>query len=125
MAVNRRILGVKTMRRANNSPISPWQKPVMSPKWYTLFCCDCALCHQFQFRIRNEIVQFRVKRANLYTQMKRKHETEKGHITVLKKGEKIRALVDGAMVLTLCNGLKRGGGKVERKKKKGKSRGRR
>lgn len=123
MAVNPRILGVKTMRRAKNSPISPWQKPVMSPRWYTLFCCDCALAHRFQFKVRGKQVQFRVKRANLYTQMKRKHKSEKGQITILKKGEAIRALVDGAMVLTLVNGLRRGGGKVERKKK-GKSRGR-
>jgi hypothetical protein len=40
-----------------------------------------------------------------------------GHITILKKGEGVRALVDGAMVITLVNGLRRGGSKIERKKK--------
>lgn len=125
MAIRKQILNVKTLRRAANESVTPWQQPVMSPKWYTLFCCDCALAHQFQFRIwggdKGQLkprVQFRVRRADLYTQMKRKHKTEKDHISLLKKGECVRALVDGAMVISLVNGLKRGGTKREQPKKK-------
>ena len=115
------------MRTRRNSPWSAWVQPVMAPKVYTLFCCDCALCHQFQYRIRvggdgKSRVQWRVKRANLYTQMKRKHKSEKGHIDILKKGERVEATVDGAMVITLENGLRRGG-KRRLPKKKGKRRG--
>lgn len=124
MAIRKQILNVRTLRRAANESVTPWQQPVMSPKWYTLFCCDCALAHQFQFRIYKSSpkaapkVQFRVKRADLYTQMKRKHKSEKDHISILKKGECVRALVDGAMVISLVNGLKRGGTKRENKKRK-------
>lgn len=117
MSIRPHVLAVRTMRREKNAPHTPWVQPVMSPKWYTLFCCDCALAHQFQFRIHKGKVQWRVKRANLYTQMKRKSKEERGHITILKKGEGVRALVDGAMVITLVNGLRRGGSKVERKRK--------
>lgn len=126
MAIRPQVLNVSTMRAQRNSPWSAWVQPVMSPKVYTLFCCDCALCHQFQYKVRigkdgKPRVIWRVKRANLYTQMKRKHLSEKGHIEILKKGEKVVALVDKAMVITLENGLRRGGSKKE--KKKGKRRG--
>lgn len=110
------------MRARPNTPWSSWVQPVMAPKLYTLFCCDCDLCHQFQYRVRFDKhdkphVQWRVKRANLYTQMKRKHAAAKGKIDLLKKGEKVVALVDGAMVITLENGLRHAKHKVERRKK--------
>lgn len=122
MTIRRQVLNVKTMRRApKDSDKTPWQQPIAYPKWYTLFCCDCALCHQFQFRVGkdgtgHDRVQFRVRRANLYTQMKRKHKSEAGHIERLKKGECVRALVDGVYVINLTNGLRRGGAKHEKRK---------
>lgn len=123
MPIRKRILDVKTLRRVKGKEFTVWQQPVMQPKWYTMFCCDCALCHQFQFRIAHSPkgkphVQFRVRRANSYTQLKRKHKSEQGHIARLKKGDCVRALVDNAMVITLVNGLRRGGAKTQRKKKR-------
>lgn len=129
MAIRREIVNVKTMRRSRKDPDkTAWQQPIAAPKWYTMFCCDCALGHQFQFRVGKgpkgePRAQFRVRRADLYTQMKRKHKSEKGHISILKKGECVRALIDGVMVISLVNGLKRGGSKQEKPKKRKKSNG--
>lgn len=103
----------------------------MSPQRYTMFCCDCGLAHQFQFRIGKDRkgrdrVQFRVKRADLYTQMHRKRKATKGEVDVLKKGEAVVATIDGAMVITLQNGLRRGGVKhrpPKTKARKGKRHG--
>lgn len=124
MSIRQQVLNVRTMQVRKNSKWCAWQQPVASPDVYTMFCCDCALCHQFQFRVGKgpggkPRAQFRVTRANLYTQMKRKHRSERHHITFLKKGEKIVALVDNAMVITLVNGLRRGGARVKRKKRRG------
>lgn len=102
-----------------------WQQPVMVPKKYTLFCCDCCLAHQFEFKIiRNakshsdkeikDRIIFRVRRSNGYTQAKRKHESKKtpsttngsGGIMALKTGERLRA-INPVYVAVLPNGLKR------------------
>lgn len=126
MAVHPQLIALKAMRAKKDSVWSDWIQPVLHPKRYTLFCCDCALCHQFQFRIvtnpktGEQRIRWRVKRANLYTQMKRKHKVESDRITLLNKGERIEALHDGVMVITLENGLRRGGGKKMPPKKKAK-----
>lgn len=83
---------------------------------YTLFCCDCCLAHQLHFRIvmspkGKRCIQYRIRRADMYTQMMRKKTRS---ITKLNKGEKIKALHDGVMVAVLPNGLRRG----KRKKRK-------
>lgn len=123
MAIREAVLTVRTMRTAKGSKWSAWQQPVMRPKRYTMFCCDCSLCHQFEFRVgqdrdKKPRVQFRAKRADLYTQMRRKSKVEKKHISSLKKGECVRALVNGAMVVSLVNGLRRGGTKREKRNKR-------
>lgn len=89
-----------------------------------MFCCDCALCHQFQFKIVTgprgaAAIQYRVSRADLYTQMKRKHKSEKDHIHLMKKGERLEATADGVYMIVLKNALRRGGGKRKKKRSKG------
>lgn len=129
MALNPKIVGVTAMRPKKDSVWSEWQQPVLHPRRYTLFCCDCALCHQLQFKVvttkrGTQLVRYRVKRADRYTQAKRKHKAERGHIELLKKGEKVVALIDNVMVITLENGLRRTKKrKVERRKRR-KHRGR-
>lgn len=117
----------RSLSRAPNSPWTPWQQPVAFPQKYRLFCCDCGLAHNLQFRVGKDgegydRAQFRVSRADSYTQHHRRLVTKgrNSKIVLLKKGEGVRATVDGAMVITLSNGLRRGGAKVERRKRRGK-----
>lgn len=49
---------------------SRWVKPNMSK--YFLECCDCGLVHEFKFRIVDDAVQFRARRAERYTARQRK-----------------------------------------------------
>lgn len=125
MPLNTAVVGCRTLHRASKSPWTSWQQPVTLPKKYRLFCCDCGLAHNFQFRIGkdgdgHDRVQFRVSRADSYTQAHRKLRSKgrKPKIIFLKKGEAVRATVDGAMVITLVNGLRRGGAKIVRKPKR-------
>lgn len=119
-----RIVTAPVLRRARNDEWTRWQQPVMYPKRYTMFCCDCGLAHQFNFRIHSfsegDVVQFRVRRADLYTQRHRKNLAKKGKIESLSKGERIYATRDGVFCLTLTNGLRRGGGAKKADKAKNK-----
>ncbi len=54
-----------TIEREKVKGWSRWVQPVM--RGYLLRCCDCRLCHWLDFRIRNGRVQFRARRAPLYT----------------------------------------------------------
>ena len=49
---------------------SRWVQPNM-PK-YLMSCCDCGLVHEMQFRIAEDHVQFRARRAEGYTRRERK-----------------------------------------------------
>ena len=42
-----------------------WVQPVR--KGYKMACCDCGLVHDMDFRIKNNRVQFRVRRNNRAT----------------------------------------------------------
>lgn len=114
--INRQLIGVRTTRRAKDSEWTSWQQPVKMPKRYTLFCCDCGLAHQFHFRVHKDRAQFRVRRADSYTQAHRKQKVAKREIELLKKGERVKALIDNVMVITLTNGLRRGGARKQRRK---------
>lgn len=39
-----------------------WITPIR--KNYLLICCDCGLCHNFDFRIKNGKIQLRIRRNN-------------------------------------------------------------
>lgn len=47
-----------------------WIQPVR--RGYLLACCDCALVHRMNFRIKNGRVQFKAQRAPVYTRRERK-----------------------------------------------------
>ena len=49
-----------------------WVQPV--PEGYKMACCDCGLVHQMDFRVADGRVQFRVRRDNRATAMKRRHK---------------------------------------------------
>lgn len=112
MAIRQDVLNVKTMPRRPGSKWSGWQTPVLAPKLYTMFCCDCGLAHQFQFRVvadpadpEDLAVQYRVSRSEGYTKAKRESKTEAGHIVRLKKGETFEAK-GPTMLIILQNGRK-------------------
>lgn len=48
---------------------------------YLLECCDCSLVHEFQFRVLNNKVIFRCRRADGYT---RRERAVKG-VTITRK----------------------------------------
>lgn len=43
------------------------QQPVLRPKVYRMSCCDCGLVHDFDFRVEDGHVRFRVRRNNRAT----------------------------------------------------------
>jgi hypothetical protein len=55
---------------------SNWVQPIRDG--YRMFCCDCGLCHEFQFRLvpigrgRGRKIQFRARRNNRSTAQKRR-----------------------------------------------------
>ncbi|MDP1890515.1 MAG: hypothetical protein Q8K55_06435 [Gemmatimonadaceae bacterium] len=49
-----------------------WVLPVR--KGYKLACCDCALVHDVDFRVKGGRIQFRVRRNNRSTAMMRRHK---------------------------------------------------
>lgn len=49
-----------------------WIQPVK--KGYLMACCDCCLVHRLDFRVVKDRVQFRVDRAQGYTNKLRKKE---------------------------------------------------
>jgi hypothetical protein len=54
-----------------------WQWPVQGRgKVYKLTCCDCALTHDFQFRVKNNEAQFRVRSNKRATAQKRRRMEE-------------------------------------------------
>ena len=57
-------------RLRNEPPVGPrgfsrWVEPVQ--RGYLLECCDCALVHEMEFRIRDGQPQFRARRAMGHT----------------------------------------------------------
>jgi hypothetical protein len=125
VALRKKIVAVEGLTVEGQSEWCGWQQPVMVPKRYVLFCCDCDLAHQFEFKIiRNakavgdkkvkDRILYRCRRANGYTQAKRKRDAKKtpartgagGGIMALKTGEKLRA-ISPVFVAVLPNGLKR------------------
>ena len=47
-----------------------WEKPIQ--RGYLLGCCDCGLVHRFDFRVRDGMVEFKVRHAKTATQTQRR-----------------------------------------------------
>lgn len=63
---------IRIERAVDKRGFSRWVQPVM--RGYILSCCDCALCHEMDFRIVGDKVQFRARRAMGYTRAERKRQ---------------------------------------------------
>lgn len=69
---------VRFYRQEGTGPrgFTAWIQPSSMRKHF-IECCDCALVHEFQFRVVNGQVQFRARRADRYTARQRKRRGRK------------------------------------------------